>query len=137
MNLDDTKSTTGKTGTLTSSVVHGLGMGGDVTYTRFVDLNLNLGSGSDTFTILTTHAGTTKVEGRGGDDTINVRTILGDTTVIGDGSTTTIAYGTHLVSTGTGDDLVQVGSNAGAGGRNFEGVLSGIEGVNEVNAEPH
>ncbi|HEX4527586.1 MAG TPA: hypothetical protein VH108_12695 [Gaiellaceae bacterium] len=128
LNVDDTGSSAGKTGTLTSSTLTGLGMGGTVTYTTFSDLNVNLGSGDDTFTILSTHAGTTKVEGRGGNDTINVRTITGNTTVIGDGSTTTISYDGNIVSTGIGDDLIQVGSNAGVGNRNFEGTLSGIVG---------
>ena len=103
-------------------------MGGTLTYTTFHDLNVNLGKAADTFTIVTTHAGTTKVEGRGGSDTINVRTIAGDTTIVGDGTTTSLDYGGNSVSTGVGDDLIQVGSNAGIGGRNFEGVLSGIVG---------
>ena len=128
LNVDDTGSIGAKTGTLTSSTLTGLGLGGTITYTTFADLNVNLGQAGDTFTIMSTHAGRTRVEGRGGSDTINVRTIAGATTVIGDGSTTTISYGGNIVSTGVGDDLIQVGSNAGVGGRNFEGVLSGIVG---------
>ena len=108
LNIDDTGSSVGKTGTLTASTLTGLNMGGTLTYTTFDDLNVNLGKAADTFTIVSTHAGTTKVEGRGGSDTINVRTIAGDTTIVGDGTTTSLDYGGNSVSTGVGDDLIQV-----------------------------
>ena len=43
--------------------------------------NLELGTGSDTLTIESTHKGTTSVSGSQGSDTITLKTISGHTTV--------------------------------------------------------
>ena len=52
LNVDDTGSTTGKTGTLTSTTLNGLGMGASgITYSGLSVLNISLGSGDDAFTI--------------------------------------------------------------------------------------
>ena len=52
LNVDDTGSTTGKTGTLTSTTLNGLGMGASgITYSGLSVLNISLGSGDDAFSI--------------------------------------------------------------------------------------
>ena len=94
------------TGTLTSTRITGLGMAGDhvvngrllpggVTYSDFEDLTVLLGYGADTFTVESTHMGTTTIDAGAGADTVVVKTIAGHTRVLG----------------GTGDDTFRVGSN--------------------------
>ena len=96
------------TGTLTSDRLTGLGMGdesiidgrsfvGGLQYLNIEALNIHLGSGNDTLTIESTHAGSTTVSGNDGDDRIVVKTIDGHTTLL----------------TGAGDDVVRVSSDEG------------------------
>ena len=96
------------TGTLTSDRLTGLGMGaesiidgrrfvGGITYGNVEALNIQLGTGNDTLTIESTHAGTTTVHGDRGNDTFHVKTIAGHTTLI----------------TGAGDDVVRVANDEG------------------------
>ena len=60
MNVDDTGSTTAKTGTLTATTLTGLNMGAaGITYSGLANLNIKLGSGGNTFTIANTASGTT------------------------------------------------------------------------------
>jgi hypothetical protein len=118
LRLDDTGDTNANNGTLTVDTIRGLDMPAGVDYTAFEALNIDLGAGDDTFTIESTHASGdferfTTVEGRGGADRLYVRTISGPTTVRGDGSET---IGTHVVSSGTGADVVKVGSLQPAAG---------------------
>ena len=54
-------------------------MGGSISYAGIEDLNIDLGSGNDVFTIESTHSQDTKVEGRAGGDVFHVRTIAGPT----------------------------------------------------------
>ena len=93
-------------GTLTSTRITGLGMADDqvvngrlmaggVTYGGFEDLQINLGYGNDTFTVDSTHAGTTTIDAGAGNDTIIVHTIAGHTRILGS----------------SGNDTFQVGSN--------------------------
>ena len=57
-------------------------MGGHIEYGGFEDdLNIILGHGDDVFTILSTHSGLTTLEGRSGNDELNVQTIAGETHV--------------------------------------------------------
>ncbi len=60
MNVDDTGSNGPEAGTLTSTTLSGLGMGGSggITYSGLVALNIALGSGPNTFNILSTKSGT-------------------------------------------------------------------------------
>src|SRR5260221_11493718 len=69
-------------------------------------VNVNLGSGGDTFTIASTHAGTTTLNAGGGADAINVQTIAGATTVNAEG----------------GDDTIIVSSAAPAIGGTVNGI---------------
>jgi hypothetical protein len=74
INVDDTGSTVAKTGTLTSTSLTGLAMGvGGITYSGLAKLNINLGSGSDTFNVWSTNATTsTDVLTGAGVNTVNV-----------------------------------------------------------------
>ena len=57
LNIDDTADTVANTGTLTATELTGLGMTGKVVYDTVENLEISLGSGSDTFTVNSTHAG--------------------------------------------------------------------------------
>ncbi|HWS58685.1 MAG TPA: calcium-binding protein, partial [Actinotalea sp.] len=73
-----------ETGTLTSTRITGLGMAPTgIEYALFEDLTVLLGYGDDSFTVETTHAGTTTIRAGLGSDTITVLTIDGHTRVIG------------------------------------------------------
>ncbi|HSF98236.1 MAG TPA: Calx-beta domain-containing protein [Ornithinibacter sp.] len=95
-------------GTLTSDRLRGLGMADDavldgqlllggIGYAAFEDLTVLLGYGADTFTVESTHIGTTTVDAGAGSDTVHVRTIVGHTRVLG----------------GAGDDAFRIGSSDG------------------------
>ncbi len=95
-------------GALTSSRITGLGMAPDtyvagrrfqdgITYADMEALEIYLGYGSDTFTVDSTHAGTTLIDAGRGNDQILVHTLSGHT----------LLYG------GAGDDTVRVGTTDG------------------------
>src|SRR5213076_1363905 len=80
--LDDYQDSANNTGTLTNNSVTGLGMiSGSLTYRNFEILTIGLGSGSDTFTISSTHAGFTELNAGPNPDVINVRAISGPTRI--------------------------------------------------------
>jgi Ca2+-binding RTX toxin-like protein len=75
LNLYDTSDNAGNTGTLTSTKITGLGMGSSgITYSGVESLNINLGSGGDTFTVQSTASGTATTLNTGaGDDHVTVQ----------------------------------------------------------------
>ncbi|MHC5112285.1 MAG: beta strand repeat-containing protein, partial [Planctomycetota bacterium] len=99
LNIDDSANTSAKRGTLTSNTLRGMEMLKGVNYTNLEDLNLWLGTKSDTLYVVSTHDGTTQIYGGDGvtgiadndtgtpkrDDTIAINTIGGITTVYGQG----------------------------------------------------
>ena len=89
MNADATGNTLAKTGTLTATTLTGLSMGpSGITYSGLANLNINLGSGGNTFLISNTAAGTTTFLNSGaGADTVNVQATSGPTTVNTGGGT--------------------------------------------------
>lgn len=109
LNVLDQDSTANDVGMLTSTRLTGLGMGGDqviegktynggITYQDFEALNINLGSGTDTLTVESTHTGTTGISLGAGNDTINIKTVDGVTTVHGDAGNDTFNV-THQAPT--------------------------------------
>ncbi len=94
--LDDTGDGSANTGTLTSTTLTGLGLGGVLTYANLSNLIVNLGGGGNTFTIASTHTAATNVSTGGGNDTVTINTVAGATNV----------------SSGSGDDIFRVGSLA-------------------------
>ncbi len=104
LNLLNNNSPADDVGWLTEDRIYGLGMGPDVyvgdrliqggiTYQNIESLNIHLGSGNDTFTVLSTHAGTTSIYGADGSDTFHVETL----------------YGPTLIDTGAAADTINVG----------------------------
>ena len=98
-----------RTGTLTSSDLSGFGMAGRVVYDSLENLTVNLGDNKDTLLIESTHGTalltkTTNVHTGNGennvpfDDVVNIRSIGGPSNV----------------NTGTGKDLVNIGSLTGS-----------------------
>ncbi len=96
LNVDDSGSTTTKVGTLTSTTLTGLGMAGGITYNYVSAVNILLGAGTESFTIASTHTGTTTVLCGPGTDMVTVQTTRGATTVSGGAGADTI----DVVSTG-------------------------------------
>ena len=108
MNVDDTGSTTAKTGTLTATTLTGLSMGpGGITYSGLASVNIDLGSGGNTFAIASTIAGQTLVNSGTGNDTINVQTTNGPTTVNTGGGTNTVNVGRLSPAVGGIVDLIR------------------------------
>ena len=111
LTVDDTGDTNANTGALTSTTITGLGLdAAGITYTTFEDLAIALGSGGDTFTVHSTHAGPfrpTSLHTNAGNDTVLVRTVSGPLSV----------------DTGADTDTVRVSSTASGLG----GVLTGID----------
>ena len=102
MNVNDGGVSAGQIGTLTSTSVSGLGMSAaGIVYTDLEAVNVHLGSGDDTFTIVSTHGGTTTLTGGDGNDALSVLSIAGPTLVSGDGGDDTITVGS-LAATLTG-----------------------------------
>jgi len=83
INVDDTGDTSGNTGNLTSTQLYGLGMASGITYGTIETLNISLGLGEDTFTIQSTHSGSTTVSTGAGADTIVINGADGTLTVNG------------------------------------------------------
>src|SRR5262249_26253937 len=118
LNVDDTGSTSAKTGTLTFTEINGLGVGpSGITYSGLSALNLNLGSGGDTFTIQSTSTATTNLNSGSGNDVVNVQATTGTTKVNTGGGTNTINVGSLAPMSGGIVDKIQgaltiVGSGA-------------------------
>ncbi|MFZ3220941.1 MAG: hypothetical protein WA174_12960, partial [Rhodoferax sp.] len=100
-------------GTLTSTTITGLGMGGSIGYANTEVLNLLLGGGANGFTIVSTHGQTTNLDTGAGADAVLIETIDGVTNV----------------STGTGADSLIVGQDDAATTAVIDRTLSGIDAV--------
>jgi Ca2+-binding RTX toxin-like protein len=115
LTIDDSGDTTDRPGgRLTGTQVAGLGNAGTITYAGMSTLGIGLGRGKDGFTVASTHAGSTSIDGGPGDDTITLLALNGPTTVRGgndDDSVTLAATAvvgpTHLEG-GSGNDLLTV-----------------------------
>jgi len=77
--LDFSAETADLSGTLTSTQITGLGLGGAISYAGVSALGITLGSGNDTFNVQSTHASTpTTLDAGPGNDTINVGSLAPD-----------------------------------------------------------
>ncbi|MBI1324759.1 hypothetical protein GC170_16455, partial [bacterium] len=118
--LFDTSDSDANTGTLTSTRITGLGMGAaGITYSGLESLNVNLGSGGDTFTILNTFTGTTVLNSGSGSDTVNVQAV----------------HGTTTVNTEAGQDTIHVGSLAPAVGGTVNQIAAALA-INGGDGDP-
>jgi len=82
--IDDSGDATPNTGRLTSDHVIGLGAAVPIHYTGFEHITIGLGSGADTFTVDSTHTGTSTVNAGPGNDLVFVETISGPTFINGE-----------------------------------------------------
>ena len=112
LNVDDTGAAIARTGTLTGTALTGLNMGASgITYSGLANLNIDLGSGGNTFLISNTAANTSTFLNSGkGADTVNVNATTGPTIVNTGG--------------GTNKNIVNVGSLEPAAG-GFVGPIQG------------
>ncbi|MCU0548576.1 MAG: DUF4347 domain-containing protein [Leptolyngbya sp. Prado105] len=108
LNVIDSGDTTANTGNLTSTRVSGLGMTGTIDYDTVEALDITLGSGGDTFTIQSTHTGSTTLNSAAGADTISIQSNTGATTVNAGANDDTVA-----VSVTTPGSTVVVNGEAG------------------------
>lgn len=128
LNVIDSGDTTANTGNLTSTRVSGLGMAGAIDYDTVEALDITLGSGGDTFTIQSTHTGSTTLNSAAGADTIAVQSNAGATTVNAGANDDNVTVsvitpgGTLVVNGEAGNDVV----NATASTRGI--VLNGGDG---------
>ncbi|HVZ63437.1 MAG TPA: LEPR-XLL domain-containing protein, partial [Lacunisphaera sp.] len=109
LNIDDTGDSATNTGTLTGTQLTGLGLGTSIDYSAITTLNINLGSGADSFAINSTHTAATNLDAGGGNDTIAILTTAGPTSVNG----------------AAGDDTIRISSVAPT---TSGGTLNGIAG---------
>ena len=121
LTVDDSGSSSAKTGSVSATAITGLGMGSSgIAYSNIKSLTLKLGgvgSTGDNFTVAGTSSfGSTTVNAGSGNDTINVQAIGGATTV----------------NAGAGNNTVNVGSTAPLSG----GVVSGIAATLTVAGNP-
>ncbi len=117
LNVDDSGDTTNNNGVLTKDNLTGLGMGVGISYYTIETLNINLGSGADTFTSLDTGA-VTNLNTGAGNDTVRIGPNLDANGNPLSESTPVLAanliYGTSYgmtVNTGAGNDAVRVNRN--------------------------
>jgi hypothetical protein len=109
MNVDDTGNVIGKTGTLTSTTLTGLGMGNSgITYSGLAYLNISLSNHGNTFKIASTYVSTnTTLNTGGGNDTVYVQAISDTTKVITGAGINTIDIGNLMPTTGGIVDYIQ------------------------------
>lgn len=112
VNLDDTGDTANNTGTLTNNSLNGLGLGGGLTYCNIETLNINLGSGSDTFNVQSTNCTTVTTLNTGaGCNTINVGSLSPTTGGIVD------CIQGSLIIVGSGSDTMNVDDTGSTGSK--------------------
>jgi hypothetical protein len=110
LNVDDTGSVSGQSGTLSSTQLTGLSMAG-INYTGVAVLNISLGYGADTILILDTARFTvTNIYSNDGDDVFNVHGTTGTANLYG----------------GAGNDTFNFGSSAPALGGTFAAIAGQV-----------
>ena len=116
LDVDDSNDIAGNTGSLTNDLLSGLGLHGEgLGYTGIETLGIRLGTGADSFTIVSTSSTTTLRAGAGG-DTITVESVSGPTFVHGDAGADDIRIRSVSapleVYGGTENDIFRIGSLA-------------------------
>jgi Ca2+-binding RTX toxin-like protein len=107
MHVSDAGDDNDNTGNLKFDTLTGLDMGAQgITYGTLELLDIDLGSGDDTFLVESTHLTQTSIDGAAGTDAVNIRTIDGHTIVTGGADADTITVGTLAPAMGgTLDDI--------------------------------
>lgn len=134
LNIDETGESGNDTGSLTSQTITGLGMAEGVRYQAFATVNIELGSGQDTFTVVSTHSGTSNIYGNSNSDTIYVHSTAGTTLINGGGGSDQIEVGNTanllndisgtLIISGTGGNDIVILNDSGES-QPDSGILSG------------
>ncbi|MGO9478591.1 MAG: hypothetical protein ACLQAH_13200 [Limisphaerales bacterium] len=139
LNADDTGNSSGETGLLTATTLTGLGMdAAGITWSGLAALNINLGSGNDTFNVLSTNSTTVTTVNTGpGTNTVNVGSlapatggvvggIQGALMIVGSGSDTLNVDNTGSTTNQTGTLTVTTltGLGMGAGGITYSGLTA-------------
>ena len=94
LNIDDSGDLSSNDGVLTATALTGLDMApAGITYSGFEDLNIWLGSAADTFTVVSTHLGTTALKTGAGDDRVAINSIAGATSVDTEAGSDTVNVG--------------------------------------------
>ncbi len=138
VNVDDSGDVTNSTGTLTSSTLTGLGLGAGISFVSVNFMNINLGTGNDTFNIQSTNSATATMLNTGaGTNTVNVgslaptiggivNTIQGALTVVGSGADTMNVDDTGSTGAKTGilTATTLTGLGMGAGGITYSGLAA-------------
>jgi len=113
VNVDDTGDEANNNGTLTNASLTGLGMGNGINYSLVETLNINLGSGIDTFNVQSTNAITVTTLNTGlGTNTINVGSLA--PTLVG-GIVDNIQG--QLIIQGSGSDTLNVDDTGSEGNK--------------------
>jgi hypothetical protein len=119
LNVDDSGDTSNNNGVLTKDKLTGLGMGAGINYYTLETLNINLGSGADSFTSLDTGA-VTNLNTGAGNDTVRIGPNLDSNgnpvTESNPRLSANLIYGTSYamsVNTGAGNDAITVNRNVG------------------------
>ncbi|GAA1929006.1 hypothetical protein [Nocardioides marmoribigeumensis] len=131
--VDNHNSVAAESGTLTATQLSGLGMGGPrtiggrtfnagITYTGLEALQVQLGSGVDTFTVGSTHHGRTEITTGAGADQVTVRSTAGHTRIdgglgndsftVGGAGLVDLVNALLLIDGGDGTDTVHVDDSA-------------------------
>ena len=121
LNVDDSDpAVTNKSGTLTATTLRGLALEQGIDYSQLEGLNIWLATGANTFTINSTHGGSTTVNTAEGQDTINIDSSGGVLTVNTEEAADTInvrgtgAGSQTFINTQSGDDVINVRTINGA-----------------------
>jgi Ca2+-binding RTX toxin-like protein len=89
---------------------------GGISYAAFETLDLTLGKGADTFTVDSTHPGTTTIHANDGADNLVVETIAGTTNIQGGAGNDTITVNLDTANPSTANGLTAVLNLDGQGG---------------------
>jgi hypothetical protein len=115
LNVDDSNpAATGKSGTLTSSTLRGLGLEQGIDFGQFETFNIWLDAGSNTFDIMSTVGSGTTVNTADGNDTVNINGASATLTVNAEAGADTInvagtgAGSQTFINTHSGDDIINV-----------------------------
>ena len=114
--VDDRGNTVPQSVVLTSQSIAGLSTA-PITYAAIDQLELYLGSGTDTVDVTSTHAGSTRVDTGGGLDNVQIRSTTGPTELVSGADGATIRVGStndnQSVLSGIGGELNVVGATPG------------------------
>jgi acrosin len=140
LSVDDSGETSNNTGTLTATTLTGLGLTAAITYGTLEALTVALGRGNDRFTVLSTHPGTTRLNGNDGDDIMVICSTGGATSLVGGTGNDEFVFAPGAVLTGgtidggNGTDLLNYAAyTTGVSVSLLAGTATGTDGIRGIN----